>query len=43
MGTNFQFNLVSKWKKYRVLYSCFRSISLPQIDYSEEESHFLNN
>lgn len=42
VGTDFQFNVVSKWEKYRMLCSCFRSTSLPQIDDSAEESDFLS-
>lgn len=41
VGTNFQFNVVSKWKKDHMLYSFSKNTCLPQIDYSAEESHFL--
>lgn len=40
MGANFQFNVVSKWKKYCVLYSCFRNTPLPQTDRPAEEFDF---
>lgn len=32
VGTNFQFNVVSKWEEHRMLCSCFGSTSLPHID-----------